>query len=363
MKKYFPFIGYQSNPALLVVVVFMFNGCAFLSGLDEVLPDNRNKYQQSQSLPNLDIPPDLTADALDDPLTIGDEEPSNTLSEFNKRAKTSSYPGSADVEVYQLTDASETSFAVSGPLPKIWEALQKFCLEKGFVLSIDDIDLGVIETQFKDITTGDSIARREKFNFFVEKKETLDSVVLFVDGEVQSRNQENEGEWISGKSDERVAALAEELAVYLSGDKTAGNQPSNVESEPDAVRPGPVNTESAGAEIIETDKDRKFLVIYSEFFMAWNEMETILEKNGIHIENKEQENGLYHVIYYPPENKEEQGLLDKLAFWKSDDMQKLQISLTGVGNKTEVLVTDEKGNWLDSPETLEIFSMIQGHYN
>ena len=48
------------NLILLYCLIFIY-GCESLPSFDEVLPDKRTTYRKSKDLPELEIPPDLTA--------------------------------------------------------------------------------------------------------------------------------------------------------------------------------------------------------------------------------------------------------------------------------------------------------------
>ena len=39
------------------------------------------------------------------------------------------------------------------------------------------------------------------------------------------------------------------------------------------------------------------------------------------------------------------GLLNKMKFWGGDEEHELQLNLTAVGDKTEVVVLDREGRW------------------
>ena len=58
----------------LVVLPLLFAalaGCSRLtSKLDAVIPDNRTEYRKSRTLPDLEVPPDLTTDAIRDRMAI-----------------------------------------------------------------------------------------------------------------------------------------------------------------------------------------------------------------------------------------------------------------------------------------------------
>jgi hypothetical protein len=51
--------------------VVMLGGCSkLIPKFDEVLPDKRTQYKKSKTLPDLEIPPDLSVDAIQDIMAI-----------------------------------------------------------------------------------------------------------------------------------------------------------------------------------------------------------------------------------------------------------------------------------------------------
>ncbi|MBF8268790.1 MAG: nlpB, partial [Gammaproteobacteria bacterium] len=88
---------------------------------------------------------------------------------------------------------------------------------------------------------------------------------------------------------------------------------------------------------------------------------------GLIINSKEQEQGVYHITFNNAGT--EQGgwtsKLKKLKFW-GDDKPKgtnYQIALTGVGDKTELVLLDEGGAWVSSETAKPLLNIIQTHYN
>ncbi len=70
-------------PVACVVLAAALSGCSkLIPKLDEVVPDTRKDYQKAQSLPDLEVPPELSTEAIKDRMVIP---------EGGKTAKYSSY--------------------------------------------------------------------------------------------------------------------------------------------------------------------------------------------------------------------------------------------------------------------------------
>jgi len=346
---------------LLFLTSVLLNGCGGL-GLGDVIPDNRTKYQRSQSLPDLEVPPDLTTDALNDPLVIPDEEDANTLSEFQRRKQMRLGGQMSDAEMAMLDNADEKWLSVQGTSFSIWPKLSEFWLAKGFEMDLDDAELGVLETQFKEISIDGVVTYREKFKIFSEEGGTPGNLILFLSSETQEIIILSDGnaEWIGQESsEEQLKELISELNVYFYGESavTSSSSGSGQAFSPES----PV----ARAEILNAGEGKEYLTIPDEFSRAWRNIEGAISESGMYIEKKDVEKGIYFVVYYAAPDEEKKSLLDRLKFWGDDDEdgKVFHISLTGVGDKTEVVVLDEEDQWIESEDASRILSMLQSQYN
>ena len=346
---------------LLSITLFLINGCGSFPSLDEVLPDNRTKYQKSRKLPDLEVPPDLTSEALNDPLMIPNEENANTLSEFQRRKIMREGGQLSDAEMAMLDNADEKWMVVQGTTVEVWPKLREFWVAKGFDMDLDDAELGVLETQFKYISVDGVVTHREKFKIFSEEGGTPGKLVLFLSSEIQEKFSGSDGQvdWIGQESsDEQEKELIDELNLYfygvsasplVSGESGTGNR----------------KAPEIRAEILSAGEDKEYLTVPDEFSRAWRNIEDVISKSGMYIENKNREKGIYIVIYYSSASDEEKSFLSKLKFWENDDAdgKEFHISLTGVGDKTEIVVLDDKDNWSSSDDAGRILSLLQSQYN
>ncbi|MDE0283406.1 MAG: hypothetical protein OXN26_02485, partial [Gammaproteobacteria bacterium] len=67
--------------AAWVFGICFLTSCAYMPDIGKILPDKKSEYKKSESMPDLEIPPDLTADAINDSMNIPNEAPV-TLSRY-----------------------------------------------------------------------------------------------------------------------------------------------------------------------------------------------------------------------------------------------------------------------------------------
>lgn len=344
---------------ILLVVSLLITSCSYLGKVDDVLPDNRTEYQKSQSLPDLEIPPDLTIASLDESFAIPGEDKAMTLSSFKKD---NTIPTGKTVTTTQLPTLGNTEnkwIVTQGTEASVWPKLQEFWLTNGFALDIADPELGVLETEFKDISVDDVITRKEKFKILSEAGDIQGELILLITSEIETKvTDEADSEWVKQTdNDAREKELITQLNLHLNGTLTTETSVElDLNIEPD--------NSSLQAELVDLSNDKQYLLIPSEFSKAWSDLEVTIKTIGLYVESQEQEKGIYSVIYYnTPQDKKT--LANKLMFWKNNenDSKPFKISMAGVGNNTEVIILDANGDWSSSDDANQILNALKEQYN
>ena len=116
------------------------------------------------------------------------------------------------------------------------------------------------------------------------------------------------------------------------------------------------------AEIQDISPTKKLLSIPDEFTVVWDELENLLKGAGIQVDGKDQSRGIYSISYTEDTDSEKKGWMSRLTFWKSGK-EPYQISLVGVGNKTELVVLNMDGERETTINADRILSKIRTQYN
>jgi outer membrane protein assembly factor BamC len=344
---------------VLILSFIVFYGCSNIPGLGDLasaLPDKQTAYQKSRGMPTLEIPPDLTVTEGEYAADIPGEE-STSLSEFqrqraqNKRQGSVLGSGEADGEQW---------LALRGSSYDIWPKLHEFWDEKGYVIDLDDAELGVLETDWKEIDSS-----RHKFKIFTEPNEA-GGTILFLSSE---REELSEGEWLEALADTtQEKNVIRKINLHFYGTEVPNVSSSTSSSSSSSSRSASATPEpeKPKAEVLDVGDGKSYLTIPQEFSRAWREAKMVVERAGYLIEASDQEKGLYDFRYFMPEGEEEEkGLLSKLKFWGDDeDEGKLyQLSLTGVGDKTEIIVMNKDGEWETGEDAKVILETLKENYN
>ncbi len=345
------------NLILLVCALSIF-GCSSLPSLDEVLPDKRKTYRKSQDLPTLEVPPDLTVTQGEYAAAIPSDEQANTLSEFERQRAAGTRKSIGGAVLGGGQSDGEQWLALKGSKADVWPQLDQFWQEKGYVLDLDDAELGVQETDWKE-----EDGAKHKFKIFTEPGESGDTI-LFLSSE---RQELSEGDWLEAAPDvDLEKKVIRKLSLHFYGtefENTVSTKESNsssstsTTSKPKVIRPK--------AEVLQVSDGKSYLAIPQEFTRAWRDTERVLERAGYTVQDKSQEKGTYNILYFKPKGEEKKGMFSKLKFWGDDDDEgkPYQLSLTGVGNKTEIIVLDKDGEWETGEEAGAILSKLRELYN
>lgn len=352
---------------LLLFLLVLTTACEYMPKLDEVIPDRRTEYKKSEIMPDLEVPPDLTVNADTDPLLIPNEE-ATTLSQFEHQKKMRH--GAAGTPAGAQGD--EQWLSVQGGNADIWPRLKEFWTARGFTLDLDDQELGVLETTWLETGQEGVAASRTKFSIFAEAGSTPGSTVLFLSSQRQEKiaGKDEPGDWVDiEKNVELEKQMLGELNLHFYG-KQAPAGTSSIARAAATSTPGQSATREntsrkAMAEIQNLGEDKVYLSLPEEFNRAWSLTETAILDAGMFIDNKDRAKGLYYVTYSGQEGEQKKkGLLSKLKLWgNKEEYRAYQISLTGVGEKTELVVLNEKGDWASQEEATRILTLLQGQYN
>jgi len=344
---------------VLILSFLSIVGCSYLPGvedLENVLPDKRTAYQKSKGMATLEVPPDLTVTEGEHAAKIPGEE-STSLSEFERQRaqnkRQGSVLGSGEVD-------GEQWLALRGSSFDIWPKLKEFWRAQEYDIDLDDAELGVLETGWKE--DGSS---RYRFKIFTEPDES-GGTMLFMSSEKQDLS---EGAWLDSLADTSMEKkVIRKLNLHFYGTE-ASNVASTTSSTSKSTTPTPEVTPKPAkpkAEILDVGDGKSYLVIPQEFTRAWREAQMIVERSGYLIEASDQAKGTYDFRYFMPEGEEEEeGLLSKLKFWGDDEDEgtAYQLSLTGVGDKTEVIIMNKDGEWSTGEEANAILETLKENYN
>jgi outer membrane protein assembly factor BamC len=364
----------QKTHSLLLVlaVTLLVSAC----GVMDKLAPGREKvdYKKSKVIDNLEVPPDLSSSTIDDAPDSLDAA-SATYSDFGAtqptRERTAVMPAQTTVQVRR--DGDQQWLLVKGMPEQVWPRVKEFWLQEGFLISKEDPRLGILETDWAenraDIPQGpirnligkaiDSVyssATRDKFRIRLEKGEAgLSEVFLTHRGveEVVRGNQDDSTTvWQSRPSDpELEAEMLKRLMVFLGIEEQKAQSMLARQVE-----------EQVRAELV-TDSSGSLLLIREDFSRAWRRTGVALDRVGFTVQDRDRSDGVYYVRYNDPLGEQnESGILNKLAFWSSDDEEdatEYRIKLFAEGPVTRVIVNNSQDERDSTSTAKRILTLLE----
>ncbi len=346
-------------------------GCKYFPAFDSVLQDKKQDYKKSESLPDLEVPPDLSSDAIKDTLAVPEvEDGTATYSTYQDRIaarrRSDGAPSPETEAPAAMAPAAESRPAevtVRGTPEEIWPKLQAHWKQEGYTLKVDDPDHGRMETEWKEDKDGQT---RQRFRVLAEPAEKGTSH-LTVTGSTETQKTEGDrAVWVAaensqGQDEQTVAGLEESLGGGAPVSMVSEEERAAQRAERDRISAAaPAAAGVAGlATVMNAGEGKRYLLVANDFSTAWKATGDALTQSGIKIDDKDESRGVYYIDYAGAADKK-RGLLSRLAFWRGGDgNEKHQVSVTAVDGKTEVVVLDKKGNWENDAEADHILEALQ----
>lgn len=346
---------------------------------DITIQDKKIEYQQAYEVPQLEIPPDLSANSIDDRLVVPDINPraSATFSAYagerqpvsGQTAASGTLPDVAGVRMERHGDARW--LVVRSEPTDVYAATRQFFLQLGFLLTRDDAILGILETEWaenraaipgsaiRDVLTSIpfvenlySSSTLDRFRVRLEKgAEAGTTEVYLTHRGLEQVAKGPEFVWQARPSDPELEAemLVRLMMSWGAEEERARQRLAAPEPRPDRAR------------LLTSGSTATGLVLLEDFSRAWRRTGVALDRIGFAVEDQNRDEGLYRVRYQELKPKEKEGILSKLAFWNSDDASAVRsyaIRLRADGAETRVDLLDEKGAEVDGDTADSILKLL-----
>ncbi len=382
-------------PIAATVLALALAGCGgnLMDSIENAIPEREPEYKSSQSLPPLEVPPDLSAEQLSDSMvvpSVSGAPGSATYSEYSSAQQGQQQAQAMPVSAAVLPTAPDVRVERSGdkrwlvvdaPAEMVWPKARDFWLNQGFILEEEDPSIGIMETDwaeeravfqsgfFRQMMSKLSnalygSATRDKFRTRLERGADRSTTEIYVSHrgaeEVRKVTDQQEGiayrEWQPRPSDpELEAEMLNRMMVQFG---ISEEQAETVMAKADRNRP-------ERARMVRGEQGSA-LALDEDFSRAWRRTGLALDRVGFTVEDRDRSRGLYFVRYVDPDkdlgNPEKQGFLDKLKFWGDDEedpgANEYLISLNGNEIQTEVVILNTGGERESSATADRILTLL-----
>ena len=322
-----------------------------------VLEGDKIDYKTASRGASLEVPPDLTQLSRDNRYAM----PGGTVSasSYQLGQTLPGVPTAAtavgDVRIERA--GSQRWLVVNRSADQVWPIVRDFWQENGFLLAMDQSNLGIMETDWaenraklpQDIIRGtlgkllDSVystSERDKFRTRLERSASGGTEIYVSHRgmvEVYSSTQKDQTMWQPRPADpELEAEFLRRLMVRLGA--------------PQAQAQAAVNTGAAvPTSRIASVNNQPVVVISEPFDRAWRRVGLALDRTGFTVEDRDRSQGTYFVRYVPPNaDRKDPGFFGRLfSRERADPPVKYRINLKTEGETTTVSVLNANG----TPET------------
>ncbi|MDO9313517.1 MAG: outer membrane protein assembly factor BamC [Burkholderiaceae bacterium] len=317
------------------------------------------KTSATTATAGLEIPPDLTQLSRESRYRQDDSGAISAAAYQSAPSSVSVVPTVAPAGGENLRidrNGSDRWLVTSMTAEQLWPVLQAFWKERGFNLTVDQADVGVMETEWNENrarlpqdfirnTIGkvfDSIystGERDKYRTRVERSANGSDIFISHRGmiEVATGPQKDSTVWQPRPADpELEAEMLRRLLLKLGAKEEQANA-MVATGAPQAPRARVVSGQTATIEVDEG------------FDRAWRRVGIALDRTGFTVEDRDRVQGIYYVRYAEAvaTNKEEPGFLKKfLGFGKDkpdlDKVARYRVQVKGEGERSTVSVLTEK---------------------
>ena len=256
---------------LTTLIATTLSGCGMFDSLDEVVPDNTKEYRRAQTMPPLDVPPDLSTETIRDEIA-GNQGDVATFSEIEKASDplAAKYGVAATAKPSLAGKADDRYLVVPVNREITWQRLLDFWDQEGLEVARENSRIGMMDTE----VGGDGYAYRVR----VERGGSLDSVEVYIRGaDPETSNPQ--------KDEAMLRLLADYLGVLYQEDQ----------AEIDAQKQSQPQVANTVVTVLDEVNDQQALLVEQDFPDVWRRVGRILDSKGFAVEDRDRSRGTYFV--------------------------------------------------------------------
>ena len=352
-----------SSLALALASLALLSACSTLQG-------DRIDYKSSGKAPTLEVPPDLTQLSRDNRYAVPGSAVTASGYQVNQASQAVPVAASAVGDVRMERSGNVRWLVVDRPAERLWDPVRTFWQESGFLLALDQQNIGVMETDWaenraklpqdfvrnligKVLESLYSTGERDKFRTRFERNANGGTEIYVshrgMIEQYRSNKDRAEGTiWEPRAADpELEAEFLRRLMVRLG----VGQDQSRVAVAATAAKQTARVASANGTPVVQIDEG---------FDRAWRRVGLALDRTGFTVEDRDRAQGLYFVRYVEPTDKKEPGFFSKLfgAASKDTGPLKYRIAVKSQGDSTTVSVLNAQGSAETSANAQRIVQVI-----
>jgi outer membrane protein assembly factor BamC len=347
---------------LFSVYALGLGGCA-------IMQEDKIDYSSAKRANTLEIPPDLTQLSRDQRFSAPNSVvTASGYQQTQPAARVAAPDAVRDVRLERA--GTQRWLVVKRPPEKLWEPVRDFWQENGFILTLDQENLGLMETDWAENrakipqdfirnTLGKlldslySTGERDRFRTRMERNEAGETEIFISHRgmlEVFADSQKDRTVWQPRPSDSELEVeFLRRLMVKLGVTQEQSKQMIGTVSQPPKARLVEVSGQASRIELDET------------FDRAWRRVGLSLDRSGFTVEDRDRSKGVYYVRYVEPiaENKDS-GFLARMFGGSKKEAQpaQYQIQVKTSANLSTLTVLTSKGESTSVAATQRMLKLL-----
>jgi outer membrane protein assembly factor BamC len=340
------------QPAKLALLAL----CASLAACS-IMEGEKIDYKSAGKGVSLDVPPDLTQLSRDSRYVVPGGAVTASSFQVGQAAPTTPTAATTLGDVRIERAGSQRWLVVNRPADQLWGPVRDFWQENGFLLTLDQSNLGIMETDWAEnrakipqdfirstlgklIDSVYSTSERDRFRTRLERTPTGGTEIYVSHRgmvEVYNNREKDQTVWQPRPSDtELEAEFLRRLMVKLG----VPQEQSKALIASGAVKPTSRVATVNNVPVVQLDEG---------FDRAWRRVGLTLDRTGFTVEDRDRSQGTYFVRYVEPTNpdRQEKGFLGRLLNFGSSEKAapalKYRINLKSQGEATTVSVLNAAG--------------------
>ena len=284
-------------------------------------------------------------------------------------------PEMQDIEVRR--DGDVRWLAVNATVEEVWPRVIDFWQENGILMEEEDPTVGVMRTSWlenraeinRDVVT-DTIRKvfdglydtgtRDQYRVRLERTERDTTEIYMTHFGMEEQVIQASGGgventvWVPRERDPDLEIeMMRRLMVFLGAADERARAQLAAGSRRQLTR----------SQMLKT-RDGVQLLIDESFSRSWRLIGLALDRVGFAVEDRNRSEGIYYVRYNDPSQEEaDKGWLSGLAFWsddnKVDKVNRYQVRVSSLDDRTVVYVADDKGQRSESPTATRILTLLK----
>lgn len=334
----------------------------FLSGCSS-LEEAKIDYKSASQAPTLQVPPDLTQLKRDTRYQVAGSASALASAIPNSAARNTDAGTAANQagDARLVRNGTQRYLVINRSADAVWEPLREFWKENGFVLSTDQAQLGIMETEWAENraklpqdfirkTVGKvfdslySTGERDRFRTRIERTDNGLEITITHRGlaEIYTNAAKDSVVWSPRPSDpELEVEFLRRLMLRLGGQNLSNNTAVKVSA-----------TAAAGASGLPADvkviklNNLPAIEIKDGFDRAWRRVGVAIDRTGFTVEDRDRAQGVFFVRYAPQGSSDKDpGFFAKLFSSEkaTPTLAKYRITVTSKGEVSTVVVQGADG--------------------